>query len=415
MENMVMSKILVVGGGAAGMMAAITAAKNGHEVHLYEKNAKLGRKLFITGKGRCNITNASDLETIFENVVTNRKFLYSALYGYTNDDVIQFFERLGCKTKVERGNRVFPVSDKSSDVIGALTRELNRVGVNVHLNTEVLDVVIKEDTFAGLKLRGESSFVEGDKVVIATGGLSYPLTGSTGDGFRFAKEMGLKVTDLYPSLVSIHMKEEYVKELQGLSLKNIQVKLCDGKKCVYENFGELVFTQRGVSGPVVLSASSYAIPYLKKGKDLTFTIDLKPALTKEQLDLRILRDFEEFTNKQYKNALDNLLPRKLIGVIINLSGIDPEKKVNLITREERQNLVHLLKEFKFHVLRLGDFKEAVVTKGGVSVKEINPTTMEAKNVKNVYYAGEVLDLDALTGGYNLQIAWSTGAAAGSSV
>ena len=410
-----MSKILVVGGGAAGMMAAITAAKNGHEVHLYEKNAKLGRKLFITGKGRCNITNASDLETIFENVVTNRKFLYSALYGYTNDDVIQFFERLGCKTKVERGNRVFPVSDKSSDVIGALTRELNRVGVNVHLNTEVLDVVIKEDTFAGLKLRGESSFVEGDKVVIATGGLSYPLTGSTGDGFRFAKEMGLKVTDLYPSLVSIHMKEEYVKELQGLSLKNIQVKLCDGKKCVYENFGELVFTQRGVSGPVVLSASSYAIPYLKKGKDLTFTIDLKPALTKEQLDLRILRDFEEFTNKQYKNALDNLLPRKLIGVIINLSGIDPEKKVNLITREERQNLVHLLKEFKFHVLRLGDFKEAVVTKGGVSVKEINPTTMEAKNVKNVYYAGEVLDLDALTGGYNLQIAWSTGAAAGSSV
>lgn len=415
MENMVMSKILVVGGGAAGMMAAITAAKNGHEVHLYEKNAKLGRKLFITGKGRCNITNASDLETIFENVVTNRKFLYSALYGYTNDDVIQFFERLGCKTKVERGNRVFPVSDKSSDVIGALTRELNRVGVNVHLNTEVLDVVIKEDAFAGLKLRGESGFVKGDKVVIATGGLSYPLTGSTGDGFRFAKEMGLKVTDLYPSLVSIHMKEDYVKELQGLSLKNIQVKLCDGKKCVYENFGELVFTQRGVSGPVVLSASSYAIPYLKKGKDLTFTIDLKPALTKEQLDLRILRDFEEFTNKQYKNALDNLLPRKLIGVIINLSGIDPEKKVNLITREERQNLVHLLKEFKFHVLRLGDFKEAVVTKGGVSVKEINPTTMEAKNVKNVYYAGEVLDLDALTGGYNLQIAWSTGAAAGSSV
>ena len=415
MEKMVMSKILVIGGGAAGMMAAITAARNGHEVHLYEKNAKLGRKLFITGKGRCNITNASDLETIFENVVTNRKFLYSALYGYTNDDVIQFFERLGCKTKVERGNRVFPVSDKSSDVIGALTRELNRVGVNVHLKTEVADVVIKDGEFKGLKLSGESGLVKGDKVVIATGGLSYPLTGSTGDGFRFAKEMGLTVTELYPSLVSVHMKEEYVKELQGLSLKNIQVKLCDGKKCVYENFGELVFTQRGVSGPVVLSASSYAIPYLKKGKDLTFTIDLKPALTKEQLDLRILRDFEEFTNKQYKNALDNLLPRKLIGVIINLSGIDPEKKVNLITREERQNLVSLLKELKFHVLRLGDFREAVVTKGGVSVKEINPTTMEAKNVKNVYYAGEVLDLDALTGGYNLQIAWSTGAAAGSSV
>lgn len=410
-----MSKILVVGGGAAGMMAAITAAKNGHEVHLYEKNAKLGRKLFITGKGRCNITNASDLDTIFDNVVTNRKFLYSALYGYTNDDVIQFFERLGCKTKVERGNRVFPVSDKSSDVIGALTREINRVGVEVHFGSEVSDVVIKDGKFHSLKLNGEDNEVKGDKVIIATGGLSYPLTGSTGDGFRFAKEMGLTVTELFPSLVSIHMKEDYVKELQGLSLKNIQVRLCDGKKCVYENFGELVFTQRGVSGPVVLSASSYAIPYLKKGKDLTFHIDLKPALTKEQLDARILRDFEEFTNKQYKNALDNLLPRKLIGVIINLSGIDPEKKVNLITREERQNLVNLLKEFQLQVLRLGDFKEAVVTKGGVSVKEINPTTMEAKNVQNVYYAGEVLDLDALTGGYNLQIAWSTGAAAGSSV
>lgn len=410
-----MSKILVVGGGAAGMMAAITAAKNGHEVHLYEKNAKLGRKLFITGKGRCNITNASDLETIFENVVSNRKFLYSALYGYTNEDVIQFFDRLGCKTKVERGNRVFPVSDKSSDVIGALIREMNRVGVHVHLQTEVNDVVILDEQFSHLKISTESAPVYGDKVIIATGGLSYPLTGSTGDGYRFAKEMGLKVTDLSPSLVSIHMKEEFISELQGLSLKNIHVRLCDGKKCVYENFGELVFTQRGVSGPVVLSASSYAIPYLKKGKELTFTIDLKPALTKEQLDARILRDFEEFMNKQYKNALDQLLPRKLIGTIIRLSGIDPEKKVNLITREERQKLVMLLKEFKLHVLRLGDFKEAVVTKGGISVKEINPTTMEAKNVQNVYFAGEVLDLDALTGGYNLQIAWSTGAAAGSSV
>lgn len=410
-----MSKIIVVGGGAAGSMAAITAARNGHEVHLYEKNTKLGRKLFITGKGRCNITNASELETIFENVVTNRKFLYSALYGYTNDDVIQFFERLGCKTKVERGNRVFPVSDKSSDVIGALTREMNRVGVNVHLGTEVKDVIIKEGKFHSILISSDSKPVQGDKIIIATGGLSYPLTGSTGDGFRFAKEMGLKVTDLYPSLVSIHMKEEFVKDLQGLSLKNILVRLCDGKKCVYENFGELVFTQRGVSGPVVLSASSYAIPYMKKGKELTFTIDLKPALTKEQLDLRILRDFEEFTNKQFKNSLDQLLPKKMIGIIIELSGIDPEKKVNLITREERQRLVALLKGLEFHVLRLGDFKEAVVTKGGVSVKEINPTTMEVKNVQNVYYAGEVLDLDALTGGYNLQIAWSTGAAAGSSV
>lgn len=410
-----MSKILVVGGGAAGMMAAITAARNGHEVHLYEKNTKLGRKLFITGKGRCNITNASDLETIFEHVVTNRKFLYSAFYGYTNDDVIQFFERLGCKTKVERGNRVFPVSDKSSDVIGALTREMNRLGVHIHLGTQVLDVIVKGDMFYGLKIEEEPQVVRGDKVIIATGGLSYPLTGSTGDGYRFAKQMGLKVTDLSPSLVSIHFKESYVKDLQGLSLKNIQVRLCEGKKCIYDNFGELVFTQYGVSGPVVLSASSHAVSYLKKGKELTFTIDLKPALTKEQLDARILRDFEEYTNKLFKNSLDQLLPRKLIGCIIELSGIDPEKKVNLITREERQNLVNLLKAFQFHVARLGDFKEAVITKGGVSVKDINPATMECKSISNVYFVGEVLDLDALTGGYNLQIAWSTGAAAGNAV
>lgn len=410
-----MSKILIIGGGAAGSMAAITAAKNGHEVHLYEKNSKIGRKIYITGKGRCNITNASDLETIFENVVTNRKFLYSALYGYTNDDVIQFFERLGCKTKVERGNRVFPVSDKSSDVIGALVREMNRVGVQIHFNTEVKEVIVKENQFYGIKVSDSKDIIIGDKVIIATGGLSYPLTGSTGDGYRFAKDMGINVTDLYPSLVSMYMKEEYVKELQGLSLKNIQVKMCDGKKCVYENFGELVFTQRGVSGPVVLSASSHAIAYMKKGKELTFSIDLKPALTREQLDARILRDFEEFTNKQFKNSLDQLLPKKIIPVIIMLSEIDPEKKVNLVTREERQRLVSLLKEFKFHIHKLGDFKEAVITKGGVSVKEINPTTMEAKNVSNVYYAGEVLDVDALTGGYNLQIAWSTGVAAGNAV
>ena len=410
-----MSKIFIIGGGAAGMMAAVTAAKNGHEVHLYEKNAKLGRKLFITGKGRCNITNASDLDIIFENVVTNRKFLYSALYGYTNQDVIDFFEKLGCKTKVERGNRVFPVSDKSSDVIGALMRELNRQGVQVHLNTEVTEVITYENAFQAIKVKDKKEKITGDRLIIATGGMSYPLTGSTGDGFRFAREMGLKVTDLFPSLVSIHMKEDDVKELQGLSLKNIHVKMCDGKKSVYENFGELVFTQRGVSGPVVLSASSYAIPYIKKGKELTFTIDLKPALTKEQLDARILRDFEEFSNKQFKNALDQLLPKKIIPIVVKRSAIDPEKKVNLITREERQNLVTVLKEFKYTIQRLGDFKEAVVTKGGVSVKEINPTTMEAKNVKNVFFVGEVLDLDALTGGYNLQIAWSTGAAAGNSV
>lgn len=410
-----MSKVIVVGGGAAGMMAAIFAARNGNKVDIYEKNQTLGRKLFITGKGRCNLTNASDLETIFENVVSNRKFLYSAFYSFTNEDVIKFFEALGCKTKIERGNRVFPVSNKSSDVIATLQRELNRLSVNIHFKKEVEAVKVQDGCFHGIYVKGELDLIKGDKIIITTGGVSYPLTGSTGDGFRFAKEMGLKVTKLYPSLVSIHMKENYVKELQGLSLKNIQVTVTNGKKKIYDNFGEMVFTQYGVSGPVILSASSVIVPYLEKSNELVLSIDLKPALSKEQLDVRILRDFEEFTNKQFKNALDNLLPRKMIGVIIQLSGINPEKKVNLITREERLGLVDLLKNFRLRILRLGDFKEAVVTKGGVSVKEINPATMETKNIKNVYFAGEVLDLDAYTGGYNLQIAWSTAYVAGNAV
>ncbi|MBE5961520.1 MAG: NAD(P)/FAD-dependent oxidoreductase [Lachnospiraceae bacterium] len=429
-----MSKVIVIGGGAAGMMAAITAAKNKHEVILFEKNDKLGKKLYITGKGRCNITNASDMETVAENVVTNRRFLYSAFSNLTNTDVIEFFHELGCKTKVERGNRVFPVSDHSSDVISALARELNRLHVSVRFGMEVKSVIEEGGEFKGVTLANGSK-VMADRVIIATGGLSYPSTGSTGDGYRFAKGLGHKVTELNPSLVAIHLKEDYVKSLQGLSLKNIEVKVTAGKplqeekaeeegkkkkkkikegKELYSNFGEMLFTHFGVSGPVILSASSLLIPYMHSN-ELILHLDLKPALSKEQLDARILRDFEEFKNKQFKNALDQLLPQKLIGVIIAVSKISPEKKVNEITREERANLVSLIKDMQFSILRLGGYNEAVITKGGVSIKDVNPSTMESKLVKGVFFAGEVLDLDALTGGYNLQIAWSTAYTAGISV
>ena len=409
-----MSKIIIVGGGAAGMLAAVYAARNGHQVHIYEKNAKLGRKLFITGKGRCNITNASDMEILFDNVVSNRKFLYSAFYSYTNMDIINFFESLGVPTKVERGNRVFPTSDKSSDVIQAFLKEFDRLKVEIHYSSEVENIIVKDQQFEGIQLKGKNEVISGDKVIITTGGLSYPLTGSTGDGYEFAKKMGHTITELSPSLVSIHIKESICKELQGLSLKNIEVNITSKGKEIYRNFGEMLFTHYGVSGPVILSGSRYSIPYIKN-KDLVLTIDLKPALSYEQLDARLLRDFEEFSNKQFKNSLDQLLPRKMIGVIIELSGIDPEKKVNLITREERLNLVSLLKGFRLSIARLGDYREAVITKGGISVKEVNPSTMESKLVSNVFFAGEVLDLDALTGGFNLQIAWSTGYLAGISV
>ncbi|WP_066717937.1 NAD(P)/FAD-dependent oxidoreductase [Clostridium sp. Marseille-P299] len=424
-----MSKIIVIGGGAAGMMAAIAAARNGHQVHLYEKNEKLGKKIYITGKGRCNLTNASDMETVFENVVTNRKFLYSAFYNLTNDDVIKFFDQSGCKTKVERGNRVFPVSDHSSDVISALANEMKKLSVNTHLKTEVQKIIHDETNVSGIML-STGEVVHADAVIVATGGLSYPSTGSTGDGYRFAKDAGHTVTSLNPSLVSIHLKEEWIRNLQGLSLRNINAVVTADKplpnvspkdlkkvkegKVLYEAFGELLFTHFGVSGPVILSASSYLIPYLNLC-EMKLKIDLKPALSYEQLDARILRDFEEMINKQFKNALDHLLPQKLIGVIITLSGISPEKQVNAITKEERLNLVHLIKNLTFDISRLGGYNEAVITKGGISVKEINPSTMESKKIKGLYFCGEVLDVDALTGGYNLQIAWSTGFTAGNAI
>lgn len=408
-------KVIVVGGGAAGMMAAIIAARNNNEVILLEKNDKLGKKIYITGKGRCNITNACDIEDLFRNVVTNSKFLYGAFYTFSNYDLIQFFEELGLKTKIERGNRVFPESDKSSDVISALSRELKRLHVDVRYEQEVDHILVKNNTFKGVAIKNKTDILYGDKIIIATGGLSYKTTGSTGDGFGFAKAMGHTITKCNPSLVPMNVKEIGIaKELQGLSLRNIEIHITSKKKEIYRDFGELLFTHFGVTGPVILSSSSYCIPYMDN-KDLVLSIDLKPALTIEQLDERVLRDFGENSNKQFKNALDRLLPHKLIPVIIALSLIDPEKKVNLITKEERIGLVNLLKNFTFHITSLREYNEAVITKGGIQVKEINPSTMESKIVSNVFFAGEVLDLDALTGGFNLQIAWSTGYIAGCSV
>ncbi|WP_167956687.1 BaiN/RdsA family NAD(P)/FAD-dependent oxidoreductase [Anaerosporobacter faecicola] len=401
-----MSKVIIIGGGAAGMLAGIYAARNGHRVTILEKNEKLGKKLYITGKGRCNITNACDMETLFEHVMTNSKFLYSSFYSYNNFDVIDLFESLGLKTKIERGNRVFPQSDKSSDVIGALQKELQQLGVSIHFGSEVEDLLVEDGVCKGVRLKGEKKILSAEAVIVATGGLSYPTTGSTGDGYKFAKNIGHTITECNPSLVPFNIKESFIKELQGLSLKNIQVTVYSKNKEIYRNFGEMLFTHFGVSGPVILSASSYVIPYLKKG-EITMTIDLKPALTEEQLDARILRDFEELRNKQFKNAIDNLLPRKLIPIIISLSGIDPYKKVNTITKDERLNLVHTIKNMKLSVASIRSYNEAVITKGGISVKEVNPSTMESKYAKGLYFAGEVLDLDALTGGFNLQIAWST--------
>ena len=413
-----MSHVIVVGGGAAGMFAAIAAAKNGHQVTLYEKNEKLGKKIFITGKGRCNITNAADMEELFDAVVTNSKFLYSSFYGYTNQNVIDFFEDAGVPVKIERGNRVFPISDHSSDVIRALEREMKKVGVKVCLNTEVKSVEAEKGKFNKVVLK-DTTTKTADACIVATGGLSYRSTGSTGDGFRFAENVGHKVTQCFPSLVPMETKEPWICELQGLSLRNVEAKILDGKKELYKDFGEMLFTHFGVSGPLIISASSYVgKKFMDKNgqkKELTLEIDLKPALTEEQLDQRVLRDFEENHNRQFKNAITKLFPTKLIPVMLELGGIDPEKKVNSIEKEERKQFVHLIKHFRMTLTGLRDYPEAIITKGGVNVKEIDPGTMESKLVKGLYFAGEVLDLDELTGGFNLQIAWSTGYAAGNAI
>lgn len=403
-------KVIVVGGGAAGMMAAFWAAKEGDDVILLEQNEKLGKKLFITGKGRCNVTNACGIEELLDHVVTNKEFLYSGFYSFSNEMVIELLEKLGCPMKIERGNRVFPLSDHSSDVIRALEQGLRQNGVEIRLNTKVKNILKDNGCAAGVRLAGGDT-VKADKVIVATGGMSYPSTGSTGDGYRFARENGHHITELVPALVPLQTAGDICSRLQGLSLRNIKAVLtADGKK-VYDEFGEMLFTHFGVSGPIILSASSHLKQY--RGKKLELHIDWKPALSDEQLDHRILRDFQKVMNKEFKNSLDHLLPKKAIPVMIELSGIPGHKKVNEITKEERRRLLSLMKDFTLTVTGARGFKEAIITQGGIDVKEIDPGTMESKKIKGLYFAGEVLDLDAVTGGFNLQIAWSTGYLAGS--
>lgn len=414
-----MSKILIIGGGAAGMMTGVYLARAGHEVHILEKNEKLGKKVYITGKGRCNVTNNCDTEELFRAVMSNPKFLYSAFYSFTPQDVMEFFEEAGVPLKTERGNRVFPVSDHSSDIIRGLERELKKAGAHIHLRTEVKTVKVSpyeepdvdekkahHSRVTGVEL-ADGGFMEGDHVLVATGGLSYQSTGSTGDGYRFAEETGHKVKALSPSLVPLKTKEDYIPRLQGLSLKNTELTIKSGKKVLFQDFGEMMFTHFGVTGPMILSASAHIGKQLQKSGELNAYLDLKPALTMEQLDARILREFEAGQNKQFKNVIGVLFPSSLTPVMLELGGISPEKKIHDISREERIHFEELVKAFPFTINGMGEYKEAVITRGGVSVKDIQPGTMESRKVKNLYFIGEVLDLDAVTGGYNLQIAWST--------
>ena len=410
-----MKKIIIIGGGAAGMMAAIWAARNGNQVTLIEQNEKLGKKLFITGKGRCNFTNACDTEDLFGNVVSNPKFLYSAFYAFSNQMVMDFFEELGLLYKVERGNRVFPRSDHSSDVIKVLEKELRRMGVNIQLNTRVNELLVEEGCVKGVTVQkkdtksGFSRF-DVDCVIVTTGGVSYPRTGACDSGYRFARQAGHHVVKTEPSLVPFELKDTCCKELMGISLKNVSATIYADEKKVYSEFGEMLFTHFGVSGPIIIKASAYIHKYLDK--QLTLEIDLKPALDEKTLDDRLLKDFQSFQNKQLKNSLDKLLLRSLIPVVLDKSGLDGDKKINELTKEERHILGHTIKHLPFTITGLRGWDEAIITKGGVNVKEIDPGTMESKLVRGLYFAGEVLDLDALTGGFNLQIAWSTGYLAG---
>ena len=404
-----MSKVAIIGGGAAGMLCGVYAARRGHQVHILEKNEKLGKKLFITGKGRCNVTNDSDTEELFPAVMSNRKFLYSAFYTYGSRDVMEFFEKAGVPLKTERGNRVFPVSDHSSDIIRALEWELKKAGAQIHLHTEVKEVCTQDEKVTGVLL-SDGTFFAADAVVVATGGLSYPSTGSTGDGYRFASETGHKVVPQSPSLVPLVAKEDYVSKLQGLSLRNVELTVKSGKKVLYKDFGEMMFTHFGVTGPLILTASSVCARKIRE-KQVKLILDLKPALSKEQLDARILREFDANANKQFRNVLPSFLPSKLVGVMYGLCGIEPEKRIHDITKEERERFLSCMKELELTVTGLRGYNEAIITKGGVSVKEIDPGTMECKNIPGLYFIGEVLDLDAVTGGFNLQIAWSTAVAA----
>lgn len=405
-----MNTVVVIGGGPSGMMAAGTAAERGKKVILLEKKDRCGRKLFITGKGRCNVTNDTDPEGLIANTAGNPYFMYSAFYGFTSQDTMDFFEGMGVRVKTERGNRVFPKSDKSGDIVRAMERYIRDSGVELRLNTKAEGIIIENSAVGGVKTK--KGIIECDSVIIATGGLSYAVTGSDGDGYRFAKSVGHKVTKLYPSLVPLVTKEKWTADLMGLSLKNVRLTIkCEGKD-IYSDFGEMLFTHYGISGPLVLTASRYVTDKFDKNKNIEAYIDLKPALNEKELDTRLLKDFSKYANKDFKNALDDLLPLKLIPVIVRLSKIDPYKKVNGITKEERQKLLRLLKGLKLTVTGTSGYNEAVVTAGGIDVNEIDPSTMESKLIKGLFFSGEVIDVDAFTGGFNLQIAFATGRLAG---
>lgn len=412
-----MRNTVIIGGGPAGLMAAISSAKNGDKVTIIEKMNFCGKKLLITGKGRCNITNNAQMDKFMENTPTNPKFLYGVFNNFTNKDMIELLENEGVKTKVERGERVFPVSDRAQDVLEALLHILKKQNVQILTNTTAKRIIIDDEkNVLGVELYNGKE-IKADKIILATGGKSYPVTGSTGDGYKLAKDLGHTITKIEPSLVPLTSHDEVCKELQGLSLRNvaIQLQICD--KVVYKDFGEMLFTHFGVSGPIVLSASSYLVKtknieqILNEGK-VELEVDLKPALSEEKLDARILRDFEEQKNKQFKNSLDKLLPQKLIPVIIEKTNINESKKINEITKQERQKLVNELKHFKISINGTRPIEEAIVTSGGINIKEINPKTMESKLINGLYFAGEIIDVDCLTGGYNLQVAWSTGYTAG---
>lgn len=405
-----MKKVIVIGGGPAGMMAAGQAAMRGESVTLIEKKDRVGRKLFITGKGRCNVTNASDPEGLIANTVGNPYFLYSAFYTFSSSDLMVFFEKNGVPLKVERGNRVFPRSDKSNDIVKAMEGFVKKSGCNIIYNTSVKDIIVSDKRVRGIRLENGRE-LECESVIIATGGLSYPATGSTGDGYRLAAELGHTVVQCRPSLVPLLSNEEWIPLLEGLSLKNIRINVFADNKEVYTDFGEMMFTAKGVTGPVILSASRHINDRLSQ-KPVIY-IDLKPALSERELDARLLKDFRKYANKDFKNALSDLLPAKLIPVIISLSGIEASKKVNSITREERSTLLKLIKGLAVSISDTAGYNEAVVTRGGISTDEIDPSTMQSKLVDGLYFAGEVIDVDALTGGFNLQIAFSTGYLAGS--
>ncbi len=408
-----MESIIVVGGGAAGMLAAGTAAAQGKQVILLEKNEKLGKKLYITGKGRCNITNTGDIEDLLQNITKNRNFLYSSFYSFTNDDILHLLHQYGVPTKVERGNRVFPSSDKSSDVIKALMTYMVSHHVDIRLQSEVKDILYENNTVKGVRLANNQTLLC-SKLIIATGGLSYPVTGSTGDGYTFAEKAGHHVVPLKPALVPLEVEERWIKDLQGLSLKNVSLQSFYKDREIHREFGEMIFTHFGISGPIVLSTSNYISKYLDKEKVKAF-INLKPALDEDTLDKRIQRDFDKYSRKQLKNALDDLLPAKLIPIIIQLSGIPEDKFVNQINKEERRTLLKFITGIPLTLTGTRPIQEAIISSGGIDVKEINPSTMESKKVSGLYFAGEVLDVEGLTGGYNLQIAFSTGYLAGISV